>query len=121
MEKDEIMRNRLKRVVKERENSCNLSNKRSGKLKIKELIESFIKTIMIGELSKFESFFGELWGHGLREEDCNEKQKDFYEIWQQCRHEILNFGNKQSRDLLNKIESYYEVVYKGNSIKMYKE
>lgn len=121
MDKDNVMRNRLKNVANARKDMSDLSNKRVGKEKLKELIQSYIKTVMIGELSKFEAFFGNLWGHGLMEEDCTEKQKDCYEIWQQCRHEILNFGNKNVRDLLSKIDSYYEIVYKGNSVKMYKE
>lgn len=121
MDKEETMRNRLKEVVKERNKSLEHSQKRSGKEKIKQLVESCVKTIMIGELAKFEAFFGELWGQGLEDKDCTQKQREFYDIWQQCRHEILNYGNKNLRDLLSKIESYYEVVYKGNSVKMFKE
>ncbi len=120
MEKNtnDIMRERLKKIVDQRNKNTDFSKKRGSLDRLKKIISKVCNTISIGSLAKFESFFGKEWGHGLEDKDCSKEQIDTYEVWQQCRDEILNLSGKQLRKLLRDIESYFEVDYKGNSVTM---
>jgi hypothetical protein len=54
-------------------------------------IEKKCTTIMIGALVRFEETFGNLW------EKEDERGDYYHDLWQKTRHEILNFGNHQTR------------------------
>lgn len=54
-------------------------------------IEKKFTTIMIGALARFENNFSHLWDENAPNGD------DFYNKWEQTRHDILNFGNHQLR------------------------
>jgi len=64
-------------------------------------VEKRMQTIMIGALSKFEDFFGYLWGHDLDDTvPLSLEQQQFSDLWEHTRNSILNQGNNQIR--LNK-------------------
>lgn len=65
-------------------------------------LETRFKTIMIGSLARVEQYFGYLWGHG--EEELTDKQKEFRELWEELRTEILNHGNFQIRKGLDEVD-----------------
>lgn len=54
-----------------------------------------ILTATIGSLSKFEKYFGFLWGQDS--DVLSEREEKMLDIWERVRHEILNFGNNQIR------------------------
>lgn len=64
-------------------------------------IEKKCTTIMIGSLARFEQAFGHLW-------EKEDKNGDYYhEIWQSVRHDILNFGNHQSRIAVENLYKHF--------------
>ena len=95
---------------------CHDNNSRKNNLKAKErlrkIVETKLRTTMIGEIAKVEQFLGKIWGYGLNEEQCTNSQLDWYEVWQQCRNEMLNIGNSQIRALLSELD-LYNVEWKG--------
>ena len=80
--------------------------RKQSKDRVRKMVETRLRTTMIGAISKVEAFLGDKWGHGLKEEQCNPDQLDFYDVWEQCRDEILNVGNKQIRAALADLDSY---------------
>ena len=52
-----------------------------SKQKLKSLIKKHMTTMMIGNLAKVESYFGNSWGHGLKESECDNEQLDKYLVW----------------------------------------
>ena len=112
MEHYNVMRERLSKVVENRKTTDTERKKRNGKEKLRKDIQSKMKTLMIGTISRFEKFFGELWGHEMKEEQCSPEQLQEYETWQQCRDEILNNGNKLIRQMSSELD-LYDVESKG--------
>lgn len=78
-----------------------ISRSRLGNIIFKKL-----QTAFVGSLSRFENYFGHIWGHGLEPEELNEEQKVYRAIWQECRDEILNNGNNQARGLRDELPQY---------------
>lgn len=73
---------------------------------LKEHATTKLKTTMIGSLSKFESNFGFLWGHGKPVDELTEQELDFKEKWDATRNEVLNQGNNCLRSLMTEIDGY---------------
>ena len=65
---------------------------------MKKLMETRIRTTMIGALSKMENNFGYLWGH-FSNDPLTEQQEKFADLWDYTRNQILNQGNKQIRQM----------------------
>lgn len=87
--------------------------KNSSKKKLQKIIETKMKTLMIGAIAKIEGFFGEkVWGFDLPESECSNEQLDMELIWEQLRDEILNLGNKQIRAAMSELD-LYDVVWTG--------
>ena len=109
---NEIMRGRLQKAS----NQIGVENKerlkKTSKDRLRKVIETKLRNTMIGEIAKVEHFLGKDWGHGLEEKDCSDDQLDKYEVWQQCRDEMLNLGNSQIRAALAELD-LYEVEWKG--------
>lgn len=118
MDKSEIMRERLRKVSKERESTSAERKKRMSKDRLKQNVKKKLQTTFIGAISKVEAFLGDVWGHGLEEKECTDAQLDFYDIWQQCRDEILNLGNAQIRAIDKEFE-FYDMEYKGTEVKFF--
>jgi hypothetical protein len=74
-------------------------NKQQNQL-IKE-IEKKCTTIMIGSLVRFEKRFGYLWD---KEDEIG---NTYYDLWQEVRHDVLNFGNHQIRDTIENLYKFF--------------
>jgi hypothetical protein len=65
-------------------------------------IEKKCTTIMIGALARFEEKFGHLW-----EEEGDPKADAMHELWQETRHNVLNFGNHNIRTATEDLYRYF--------------
>lgn len=70
---------------------------------------------MIGAIARIEQNFGFLWGH---DKDPNQpltpEEEDFADRWEFLRNDILNYGNKQIRQVkedLHKCGAYFTNKY----------
>lgn len=109
---DNVMRDRLQKVANQRKVCNKAGADRASISRLQNLISQFCKTIFIGNIAKFEAYFGKVWGHGLKEDECMDNQLDMCEVWEQCRDEILNASNTQLRLLIKNLEMF-DVNYKG--------
>jgi hypothetical protein len=80
------------------------SYKENSKNRLITNVEKKFRTTMIGSLAVFEKYFGELWGHGKGE--LTQEQRDFRELWEEARTDILNNGNTQMRIAQEEIAQY---------------
>lgn len=69
--------------------------------KLMKDIEKKCTTIMIGSIARFEKNFKHLW------DDDNPEADDYYDLWQQTRHDILNFGNFHIREAIENVFKYF--------------
>lgn len=66
-----------------------------------------IRTTMIGCISEIEKTLGKLWGAGsIPYEEMTDEEKDWYELWQIARKNMLNLGNNQIRAFQNELNQY---------------
>jgi len=79
--------------------------KQSSKLRLLKNIEKKFKTAMIGTLARCEDKFGFLWGNGS-DKQLTKEQRQFLELWQDLRIDILNHCNSQSRAALEEMSEY---------------
>lgn len=68
-------------------------------------IETRLRTIMIGSLSRIENTFGYLWNHGADPETPSQNQ--FADKWENLRLEILNHGNNQIRSAIDELNDFF--------------
>jgi hypothetical protein len=73
---------------------------------LKRHITSKLKTTMIGALASFEEAFGQLWGKGLDDVELTSDQRQYKDIWELIRTEVLNKGNNQLRAAMSEIDQY---------------
>ena len=85
--------------------------KEESRKRLDKIITTKMRTTFIGALQSFEDYFGELWGHGLAEEELTEEQMAFRDIWDQTRTEILNKSNGQLRALKTELANH-EIEWK---------
>ncbi len=69
-------------------------------------IKKKLETSFIGALSQVEMNFGDLWGHGLSEDELTSEQLAYRELWDICRSAILDNGNNQVRAIQNELKQY---------------
>lgn len=74
--------------------------------KIIKNIETRLKTIMIGGLSRFEDSFGYLWN--IDNEPQTEYQKNMSDKWEDTRTDFLNHGNHQIRQAIDELLDYIQ-------------
>ena len=74
--------------------------------KIIKDIESRMRTVMIGAISRIEENFGYLWNHGNDPETKN--QEIFADKWENLRLELLNHGNHQIRSASDDLKYYFD-------------
>lgn len=87
-------------------------NKKENQL-IKDT-EKKCTTIMIGALVRFEKAFKHLW-------DKEDERGDYYyDIWQNVRNDILNFGNNQLRETVENMYKFF-IENKNNTNSHYYE
>lgn len=70
-------------------------------------MEKRIQTTMIGALARIEQSLGFLWGHNKdKSEPLTAKEEEFADLWDYLRNDILNYGNKQIRQLKDDFHKY---------------
>ena len=74
------------------------------KHKLKDKIESRIRTTMIGAIAAIEEEFGFLFGHGKSSLTKEERELDNY--FRAVRKKILDLGNDQIKRLEDDLEGY---------------
>jgi len=82
------------------------SYKDNSKRRLLNNLKKKFDTTIIGSLAAFEDRFGELWGHGLPNEELDEDQLYWREIWADARSKILDNGNANLRAAQNEIAQY---------------
>lgn len=83
-----------------------------SKARLKTVVARKFRTCFIFPLSEFETAFGELWGHGLKESELNCEQRINRAKWESVRMKILNTGNTQSRAVQAEIDLHH-VQFQG--------
>lgn len=78
--------------------------KHQSKQRLKSTVDTRIKTAMIGSLSSIEKHFGKLFGYN--EENLTPQQKEWKNIFEEMRSEILDKGNAQIRAFESDLSSY---------------
>lgn len=71
-----------------------------------ESMEKRMKTIMIGALSEFEKVFGDIWGHGLPEDQLDDEMRRSREEWNEVRTKVLDRGNANIRSAYTELAKY---------------
>lgn len=69
-------------------------------------IKKKMTTMMIGIIEQFEKHFGDLWGQGLKDDECTDEQLDDKVLWKKCRERILDIGNTQIRGMEKELKEY---------------
>ncbi len=100
--------------VKRRENLE--KNKQISQDRLKKVLNTKFTTTIIGALNTFEKKFGYLWNHGAPFNELTADEKDFREMWNNTRHQILDKGNNQLRSALLEVSEYDVVWNKKNYI-----
>lgn len=75
-------------------------------------IETRLRTIMIGSLSRIEKHLSYLWNYG--DDPETKDQEDFSDKWEELRLEILNHGNNQIRSAINDMVTFFNKENKYN-------
>ena len=101
------------KITRDKARADNDKRYREGcKKRLLGTIEKKFKTTIIWAIASVEAGFGELWGHGKPEVELTDKEREFREIWQEVRTEILNKGNNNLRGAQDEI-AQYSTVWEG--------
>lgn len=108
---DEFEKNRRlvserKKLIEERKKLNNYKRKLYAQQRLESNIVKKIKTTMIGALASFEDGFGHLWGIDKNENELDQEELKFSDLWEEIRCEILNKGNMQIRAAQDEISEY---------------
>lgn len=95
----------LVRQKRSSENNKAKEYKDSSKDRLTKIIDTKIRTVMIGALASIEENIGFLWAHNEKRKLTSEEQ-DMKNLYEKIRKEILDKGNTQSRNLHTEIEQY---------------
>lgn len=106
----------LEEVVQQRKVADEARYDEQSRRRLLRTLEKKLNTSFIGALSKFETFFGPLWGHRKDESELTPEQKKWREIWSLCRTEILNNGNNQLRAIQSEVVQYTVTWNKHNLV-----
>lgn len=74
--------------------------------RLDKIISKKIETTFIGAVASFEKYFGFLWGQEKDERDLTREEIQLDKLWEQCRNEILNKGNKNLRAAQDEISNH---------------
>ena len=86
------------------------------KYRLCKAIEKKFETTIIGALSEFERYFGNLWGMDKQNKSELTVDESVMEAkWQKCRKEILDKGNAQKRNTLQVLD-LYNIERAGNKM-----
>jgi hypothetical protein len=73
--------------------------------RLKFTLQKRIQTTMIGALARIEQHFGHLWGQD-KDGELSSLEEDFLDRWEFLRNDILNYGNRQIRQLNDDFYKY---------------
>jgi len=93
----------LFRLVKERD----LRDRENDRRELVSRLTTKLKTSFIGAIVRFEEFFGHLWGHNKPWDSLTQSQVEMRNVWESCRHQILDNGNKQIRGMESELQDRY--------------
>lgn len=102
----EIDRREMKRMVEAAKQKNAKANCEYSKKRLIDNLKKKFNTTMIGSINYVENHFGDLWGHGKREEELTNEEKWWRTKWHILRTEILNNGNNQLRAAMNEVSEY---------------
>lgn len=71
---------------------------------LQSYMEKRLQTTMIGAIARMEENFGFLWGQD--QENITLKEEKFLDIWELTRHQILNYGNNQLRNIQDDFDNF---------------
>lgn len=83
----------------------------ADKEKLQQIISKSMKTIMIGAIASIEEKFGDLWNS----DQLSDEHRKLYDVFMECRKDILDKGNNQIRNCKAMMDGY-TVEYSGFSI-----
>lgn len=99
----------MKKWMEMTRKSQEASNQRfadESKKRLSKIIATKLTTTFIGSLAAFEKAFGFLWGQGKRDSEKTQEEKEFYNIWESVRTDVLNNGNNQLRNIQNELQNH---------------
>lgn len=103
---DEFQQMALFKKEKEAQKELNKKNYQvDSKERLKKIVATKMRTVMIGALSAIEEHLGFLWGHNS-EEELTDGQAYVAELYQLLRSQILDNGNTQIRNAQTEIDMY---------------
>jgi hypothetical protein len=82
---------------------------------LKGQLRKKLQTSFIGAIAKFEETFGHLWRHGEHYDALTDREADFRDAWEECRHSVLNNGNNQIRGMESEVDGYYRYNFERES------
>lgn len=94
----------MKKLVEQRKVEQEKRYQDGSRLRLSNNVSKKMTTSMIAALSTFEENFGYLWGHNKK--NLTPQERQFYEIWQDCRSRILDDGNANIRAVKQEISEY---------------
>jgi len=84
-----------------------MSNDNMGdRQRLRRSISVSLETVAIGALVAMEEEMGDLWGHGLSEDELSEEQAVLSETWKEVRERILKRLSDSKRAAFLHLESY---------------
>lgn len=93
------------RVLRQRAQEAREEKYREDSRKrLSAIAEKKMKTCFIGDIAVCEEVMGFLWGHGKKEEELTDDEKQFRQLWYQARNRMLTNGNNQIRGFNNELE-----------------
>ena len=96
----------FKRTSNQRRSDKEVRYKDGSKRRLLNILKKKFDTTIIGSLAAFEESFGELWGHGLPDNELDEDQLYWKDVWMETRSKVLDNGNSNSRAAQNEISQY---------------
>lgn len=88
--------------------------KKSSQERLGKIIETKMKTIMIGALAVIEQEFGHLWKKGAMTK-LTKEEESLLRTYEKIRKDILDKGNLQIRNVKQELEQY-EIEWKRYNI-----
>lgn len=96
----------MKNMAEKAKNARREKYLEDSRKRLETIIRKKMRTTFIGALDSFETNFGDLWGHGLNEDELSDEQVEFQAIWDATRTDVLNKGNTQLRGLQTELANH---------------
>lgn len=106
MDTPNLSHSQMKAMAEKAKEAREQKYREESRKRLDKIITAKMRTTFIGALASFEEYFGQLWGHGLQDEDLTDEQQAFKDVWDQTRTEILNKSNGQLRALKTELANH---------------